>query len=272
MEAVDKSAPRSLCGRILSSLCWAFVWFLSGVAVCIVTWAVSRSEYDQLDVMDFTLRLPSGMSSLSKTLTDISQKSIKLLESGKRLYIPSIPDDYGFYVRTGSVPKVSSVNEEDIKYGSLYGRVFSVMRLFQRLTKRPCMAMHHLDGYDGEAKNVIGILLDNNRNYIRAMNVEIIGNSTHIIEDVYESTLCPGVSSQAAGSDIIYIKYIEYSDDYYIKYPESVKSVVRKSGGASMKLRLEGLTSLCVQRALDEINGAYTTCPQKTHPMPSRDT
>lgn len=222
-------------------------------------------------------RIGGGVSSWVQA-PGIHFKYIKTTDNDlleKRMVV--IPAIYklGLFQRKSKPPRVEKIREEDLANHMVSGRsiesIFSVMQTIQTVTKRTCMAMHHFEGYEGNPRDLVGILVEDGRQFIRAVNVSIVGHSPTIAKFGYTSTMCPSKRidisrrNYKAGVYINYVRYDKPSPEYVLltdmestveneRYGNSTTTVVHNHW-------IFGKTALCLQILVDEVNG-YDPCEE----------
>jgi hypothetical protein len=121
-------------------------------------------------------------------------RSTYAIVGGKLYFRPRI-EERDLYLRKGTlVPRVENVTVAEMlqiaQNGTSFIDVFSALKTYQNFTGRPCMAMHHLGGFRGPAKRLVGILINEGRDFIMAVNPVVNGRSEDRVKARYRSTLC----------------------------------------------------------------------------------
>lgn len=185
-----------------------------------------------------------------------SMEDIYCVRVGDKSYLLPPADEVGFYRRNASnVPRVvEEVNTTEMENmsskGRLFSHVFHVLKTYQKLTGRVCMGMHHLDGYYGNPKRLVGILTNDGAGFIMAVNPEITGFSDATTDASYSSTLCPDRQVQLKGIHLsVSLKYVKY---------ERFGADGKRHNWTYLPVRrdwFDGNTALCLQVVMMEFGG-----------------
>jgi hypothetical protein len=134
----------------------------------------------------------------------------------KTLVIPAL-SRLDYTISNGPLRPVYNVSHEELQTGVVLDRsvvgILIVMEAYLRITNRPCIAMHHFEGYRGDPKNIVGILANNGETFIGAINFVINGKSDRSSDGRLDSTMCPNKTIAFSGfHSRISIKYISVED------------------------------------------------------------
>lgn len=184
-------------------------------------------------------------------------------------YVTPPIEEIGLRVRRGRPIKVEPIVKEDLYHltsrGRTFDNIFSIMKVHQNITGIPCMGMHHWDGYDGNAKNLVGILINNGRTFIKALNATEIGGTDLKVRGSYVSPRCPSKKLEVLERKFLWIDYIDYdNDDIRNLTQEQLKEIVETHSGYHVKLKLDGDAAICVAVILREITRGFDPCGETT--------
>lgn len=98
--------------------------------------------------------------------------------------------------------------------GTTFIDAFSALKTYQNFTGRACMAMHHLGGYSGQAKRLVGVLINGGRDFIMMVNPVVNGRGGSLGNARYRSTLC-GHKFHVQKHWAISVNYIKFESLYY---------------------------------------------------------
>lgn len=136
---------------------------------------------------------------------------------GKILIIPAL-NRVGLTLRDSRLVPVSNVTVPELDHGTTQGKtfmnIFLVIEAYMRVTKTKCMAMHHLSGYKGEAKRIAGIIKNDGKTFVAAINPVINGytKSTHDVK--ITPILCPKKTLPSKVRYGVSLNYIRYENVY----------------------------------------------------------
>jgi hypothetical protein len=165
--------------------------------------------YAQMDAMQDASVLESG---------DCLRSTYAIL--GGKLYFRPRIEERDLYLRKGSLVRpVENVTIAEMVQMSTSGvaliDVFSALKTYQNFTGRPCMAMHHLGGYKGPTKRVVGMLLNDGNDFVMAVNPVVNGRSEERQRTRYRSTLCGRVFEGVDKHYAVGLNYVRFESLFY---------------------------------------------------------
>ena len=229
-----------------------------GVMICFIAWICVKSfniyggdssdKGISIDPRNHPYRLDqSELCSVCKSNLD-----------DKDFIIPSIKS-IGLWIRREPILEVLPITKQDLTKGSINGRtfqnIFDILGSYLYISKRPCLSMHHLKGYKGNPKNLMGIMTNKGKFLIKALNVTITGSSKEMKTFKFHPTQCEKEVLTLRKHYKIRIEYIEHSET-------TSEDSLGEEGDSRNTEWITGLPALCVQANLEEMEGK-NLCNQK---------